>query len=154
ALGSALLPRALEHAGGEVERGDARSLARQAQRVPAGPRAQVEHLEAAHVAEELDHARLLQRDQRVVLAVVDLRPAVVALARRQHGARALLHLVARAHTARSSAATRSGTWLAGVEHRATRNAPPSGTTYTPSSRMARAARCASAVNTATKKPPS
>src|SRR4051812_11345316 len=48
--------------------------------MPAGAATDVGDLQAAHLAEQLIDPRLLQRDQRIAIAIIKLRPAVVAVA--------------------------------------------------------------------------
>ena len=73
-------PGLLEHARRKIDRGDAGSRLGEPHGVPAGPATEVQHLPAAHAAERLADARLLEGRQRIDVVVVDLRPPVVAVA--------------------------------------------------------------------------
>ena len=75
-----LPPGLLEHSRGEVDRRDPGPRFRQPRGVPAGPAAEVQHVDAAYVAERLAHARLLEGGQRIGVVVVDVRPPVVTVA--------------------------------------------------------------------------
>lgn len=79
--GASLRARLGEHALREVDRRHAGAAGREPQRVPPGSTADVRDVHPAHVAEQRVDARFLQRDERVAVGVVDLRPAVVAGAR-------------------------------------------------------------------------
>ena len=78
-LRSRLRPGLLHHARREVHRGHRGPGGGEPQRVPPGAAAEVEDGEPRDVAERLAHDRLLEADERVLLVVVDLGPAVVAL---------------------------------------------------------------------------
>ena len=55
-----------------------RTRARKAQRVAAGPRTDVRNRQPAHLPHHTDHLGLFERHERIAVAVVHLRPAVVA----------------------------------------------------------------------------
>jgi len=73
-----LPPRLREHAFREVDGGDGGAPRREPERVPGRAAAQVERGAAADVVERAAHHRLLERDQRVPVVIVDGGPAIVS----------------------------------------------------------------------------
>ena len=69
-----------EHGLREVHRGDVCSARRQLQGVAARAAADVGDAEPPNIAQQACDLRLFEGDQRVVLVIVDRRPAIVTLA--------------------------------------------------------------------------
>ena len=76
--GAGLGAGALEHGFGEINGGDARAGGSPSERMAARAAADVRHRQPGQVASQRADVLLLQRNQRVVLVVVELGPAVIA----------------------------------------------------------------------------
>src|SRR5262249_11207231 len=109
ALRPGLHPGDLEHARGEVQRGDAGARGRQGEGVSPGSAADVRDFQTSDIPDQVRDIPFLEGDQRVAIAVVHVGPEVVSLPygqRPRHVFRTRLVI----HDSVQSTPVRNGAW--------------------------------------------
>src|ERR1035437_4637637 len=76
-IGAGLAVGALQHGFGEIYGGDTRAGGGQAERVTASAAADIRHRQPRHITGQGGEVPLFKQDQRIILAVIELGPAVI-----------------------------------------------------------------------------